>query len=53
MVSLVRKLCALNTEDLNLNVFNLITTMSESKILTTYISRNFKWKFDIKKCNLN
>ena len=40
-------------EDLNLNVFNMITGINESKILTKHVSCEFKGKFDGRKCNSN
>ena len=47
-------LCNLNkTEDLNLSVFNLITEINESKILTKYISSKCKCKFEGRKRNSN
>ena len=39
------------TEDLNLNMFNMITRINEPKILTKDISCKCKWRFDGKKCN--
>ena len=39
-----------NTEDLNLSVFNMITGISVSKILTKHISCESKCKFDGRKC---
>ena len=41
------------TEDLNLNVFNMITGINKSLTLTKHISCKYKCKFDCKKCNLN
>ena len=41
------------TEDLNLRVFNMITGINESKILTKHVSCKCKCKFDSRKCNLN
>ena len=41
----------MKTEDLNLNVFNMITGMNESKTLTKHISCEYKCKFDERKCN--
>ena len=41
------------TKDLNLNVFNMITGINESKTLTKHILCECKCKFDIRKCNLN
>ena len=40
-------------EDLNLNVFNIITEVNVSKILTKHISFKFACKFDGRKCNSN
>ena len=40
-------------QDLNLHVFNMITGINESKILTKTISCKCKCKFDRRKCNLN
>ena len=46
------KVCVPNkTEDLNLDLFNTITTINESK--TKHISCKCKCKFDGKKCNSN
>ena len=48
------KICIPNkTEDLNLNVFNMITGINESKTLTKHISCECKCKFDGRKCNSN
>ena len=48
------KLCVPNkTEDVNLNVFNLITRTNESKTLIKHISCKFKCTFNSKKCNSN
>ena len=41
------------TEDLNLSVFNMITEIYESKILTKDISCKCKCKFDRRECNSN
>ena len=41
------------TEDLNLNEFNMITEINESKTLTKHISYECKCKFDGIKCNSN
>ena len=42
------KICVPNkTEDLNLNVLNMITGINESKTLTRHISCKYKWN----KCN--
>ena len=42
---LSNKVCALNeTEDLNLNMFNMLTGINESKTLTKHISCEFKCK---------
>ena len=49
---LSNKVCVANkTEDLNLNVFNLITEINESKALTKHISCECKGGFDERKCN--
>ena len=49
---LSNKICGPNkTEDLNLSMFNMITGISESKILIKHISRECKCKFDGRKCN--
>ena len=46
------KICVPNkTKDINLNVFNLITRITESKTLTTHTSCKCKCQFDGKKCN--
>ena len=51
---LSNKACVLDkTEDLNLNVFNMITGINELKTLTNHISCKWKWKFDGNKCYLN
>ena len=51
---LSNKVCVPNkTEDLNLNLFNLITGIIESKILTKLISCKCNCKFDGRKCNSN
>ena len=41
------------TEDLNLQVFNMITGINESRTLTKHISCKCECKFDDRKCNLN
>ena len=43
----------IETEDLNIHVFNMITGQNESKILTKDISFEWKFKFDGRKCNSN
>ena len=49
---LSNKVCVPNkTEDLNLNVFNMITGINELKTLTKHISCEFKCRFDGRKCN--
>ena len=40
-------------EDLNINVFNIIIVINESKLLTKHISYKCEFKFDGKKCNPN
>ena len=44
-------MCSNKTEDLNLRMFNMITGINESKILTKHISCKCKCKFDGRKCN--
>ena len=52
LIDLSDKVCVPNiTEDLNLNVFDMITGISESKTLTKHISSKCQWKFDGRKCN--
>ena len=41
------------TKDKNLNVFNIITKINESKTLKKHISCGFKCKFDGKECIWN
>ena len=41
------------TEDLNLNMFNMVTEINESKKLTKCISCECKCKFYGRKCNSN
>ena len=49
---LSNKWCIPNkTEDLNLNVFNMITGINESKTLTKHILCECKCRFDGEKCN--
>ena len=51
---LSNKVCVPNkTEDLNLSVFNMITGINESKILTKHILCDSKCKFDGTKRNSN
>ena len=51
---LSNRICVPNkTEDLNLKVFNKITGINESKILTKHISCKCKYMFDGRKCNSN
>ena len=51
---LSNKVCIPNkTEDLNVDMFNMITRINESKTLTKYISCKCKCKFDGRKCNSN
>ena len=48
------KVCVTNKpEDLNLNVFNMIAGINESKILTKHVSCEWKCNFDGRKCNSN
>ena len=49
---LSNKVCVPNkTEHLNLNLFNMITGINESKLLAKYISCKCKCEFDERKCN--
>ena len=49
---LSNKVCVPNkTGDLNLSVFNIVTGINESKVLTKHISCECKCKFDGRKCN--
>ena len=49
---LPNKVCVPNkTEDLNLSVFNKITSINESKTLTKDMSCECKYKFEGRKCN--
>ena len=41
------------TENVNLNVFNLIARINESKALTKHTSCGFKCEFDSRKYNSN
>ena len=51
---LSRIICFPNkTEDVNLNVFNMITRINESKTITKQISCGFKCKFNGRKCISN
>ena len=51
---LSNKVCVPNkAEDLNLSVFDMITGINESKMLTNYIICGCKCKFDGRKCNPN
>ena len=51
---LPNRICVPNKmEDLNLSVFNMITRINQSKILTKHISWKCEFKFDHKKCNSN
>ena len=51
---LYNRICVPNkTDNVNLNVFNLITGIVESKTLTKHISCRCKCKSDGRKCNLN
>ena len=50
----VNKICVPNkTEDLNLNVFNMIAGINESKKITKHISCKCERKFYSRKCNSN
>ena len=49
---LSNKVCVPNkTEDLNLNVFNMIAGINKSKVLTKHISCKCKCRFDGRNCN--
>ena len=51
---LSNRICVANKiEDLNLNVFNMIKGVNESKMLTKHVSFEWKCKFDGRKCNSN
>ena len=41
------------TDDVYLNVLDMITRINESKILTKHISCRFECKFDGRNCDLN
>ena len=46
------KVCVSNkTEGLNIHVFNIITGINESKILTKHVPCECKCKFNERKCN--
>ena len=48
------KICVLNTtEDVNINVFEMIIVINEPKTLAKHISYECKCKFDDITCNLN
>ena len=40
-------------EDVNTNVFNIITGINKSKTLTKHILFEYKCRFDVRKCNSN
>ena len=42
-----------NTEDIHLNIFNMITRINETKASKRLISFDWKCKFDGRKCNSN
>ena len=49
---LSNKVCVPNkTKDLNLNMFNIVTEIDDSKTLTNHVSWECKCKFDGRKCN--
>ena len=51
---LSNRVCVPNkTENLKLSVFNMITGINETKILTKHISCECKCKFDVRKCDSN
>ena len=46
------RMCVSNKrEDVNLKVFNMIKRLKESKTLAKYISCEFRWELDGRKCN--
>ena len=52
LIDLSNKVCVPNKkEDLNIHVFNMITVISKSKILTRDVSCKCKCKFYGRKCN--
>ena len=54
MNDLTNKVCAPDkTEDLNLNVFNMITGINKSETLTKHILSECKCRSDGRKCNLD
>ena len=54
LTDLSNRVCVPNkTEDLNLSVFNMITGINESKMLTKHISCKYECKLDGRKCNSN
>ena len=51
---LSNRVCVPNkTENLKLSVFDMITGINETKILTKHISCECKCKFDVRKCDSN
>ena len=51
---LYNKVCVPNkTEDWNLRVFDMVTRINKSKLLTKNISCECKYKSDGRKCNLD
>ena len=53
MIHPVEYCIANKIKDINLNVFNIINRINESKTLTKHISCNCKCNFDGTKCNSN
>ena len=53
MTYLIRYVFQINTENLDLSVFSIITRINELKTLTEHISCECKCKFDEEKCNSN
>ena len=53
LIDSFNKECNNKTEDFNISVFNIITSINESKTLTKHISCECKCKFDAIKCKSN
>ena len=52
-IDISHRICGPNkTEDLNLNVFNMITEINVSKKLTKHVSCKFKFNIDVGKCKI-
>ena len=46
-------MCSKQNRRVNLNIFNMVTEINESKALTKHISSQYEYKFVVRKCNLN